>query len=276
MAERFDDDELERYARQIVLPEVGGRGQERLRAARVCLVGLGGLGCPLGLYLAAAGVGNLTLLDDDVVSLGNLHRQILFTDADVGRPKVDVAAGVLRRHAGRVAATPRRARLVPDRAAALLAGHDLVVDGSDNFATRLAVADAAAALGLPVVAGAVQGLAGQLTVLAPFATAAPCFRCLFPEAPSAGALPSCAADGVLGPVAGWIGAMMATEALKVLLGLTPTLVGTLLLVDAVAMRIDPVRVPRRPDCASAACRNRPRIPETANGTPKLAGKMSQQ
>lgn len=277
MTERFDDDELERYARQIVLPEVGGVGQERLRAARVALVGLGGLGCPVALYLAVAGVGSLTLIDDDRVSRGNLHRQVLFDDADVGAAKVAVASATLRRHAPRLDVRPQPIRLGLDNAAALLAGHDLIVDGADNFATRRIIADTAAALRVPLVAGAVQGLAGQLTLLAPFAAAdAPCFHCLFPAAPAPNALPSCAVEGVLGPVAGWVGTMMATEVLKMLLGLPPSLLGWLLLVDAETPRIEHVRVPRSTTCPAATCHPRVGVAENSGPTAALAGKTSGQ
>lgn len=246
---RFSERELDRYARQMVLPEVGGRGQERLRAATVALVGVGGLGAPAALYLAAAGVGRLRLIDDDVVARGNLHRQVLFAEADVGRPKVEAARARLLALNPDIDIEARRARFDAETAAALGADVDLVLDGSDNFATRAAVAAAAAASARPLVSGSVQGLEGQLTLFAPFDRPdAPCFRCLFPADPPADALPSCALGGILGPVAGQIGALMATEALKRILGLEPSLVGTLLLIDGRSAGGTSIAVGRRPGC----------------------------
>ncbi|TVQ38782.1 MAG: molybdopterin-synthase adenylyltransferase MoeB [Geminicoccaceae bacterium] len=256
MTEPFDDDELERYARQIVLPEVGGRGQDRLRAARALVVGVGGLGCPAALYLAAAGVGQLTLIDDDRVDLGNLHRQVLFRTGDIGRPKVEVAAAALRERDPRVRITPLAARLDETNARTIIAGHDLVLDGSDNFATRALVAAAAAAAKVPLISGSVQGFAGQLTLLAPFADpTSPCFRCLFPADPAANALPSCAVAGVVGPIAGWVGTMMASEAVKWVLGVGQPTVGRMLLIDGLEARVEEIRVGRRRTCGTA-CRHR--------------------
>ncbi|MFW5680236.1 MAG: HesA/MoeB/ThiF family protein [Pseudomonadota bacterium] len=249
MTERFDDEELDRYARQIVLQEVGGVGQARLRAARVLMVGAGGLGCPVALYLVAAGVGTLTLIDDDRVTLGNLHRQILFTAQDVGRPKVEAARAALLRRTPRAVVHAVDRRLSEANARELFAGHDLIIDGSDNFATRSLVADAAAFCGIPLVSGSVQGFEGQLAVLEPFADpASPCLHCLFPETPSPNALPTCAVGGVMGPVAGLLGTLMATEAVKVLLDLEGRLCGRLLLVDGLMARLEPIRVRRRRDC----------------------------
>ncbi len=246
---RFSARELDRYARQMVLPELGGRGQERLRAGRVLLVGLGGLGAPAALYLAAAGVGRLVLVDDDAVSLGNLQRQILYTTADVGRPKVAAAAERLAALNPEVAVEPRAERFTAATGDGLCAAVDVVLDGSDSFATRVAVAAAAARTRRPLVSGAVQGLEGQATVFAPFERAdAPCFRCLFPADPPADALPSCALGGILGPVAGQLGALMATEAVKRLVGLEPSLVGTLLLVDGLSARTDRIALTRRSGC----------------------------
>jgi molybdopterin-synthase adenylyltransferase len=245
---RFSQHELDRYARQMVLPEVGGRGQEALRAASVLLVGVGGLGAPAALYLAGAGVGRLVLVDDDDVTLGNLQRQVLYTTADVGRPKVAAAAERLALLNPELALDARRERFEAANGEALCAGVDLVLDGSDSFATRATVAAAAARTGRPLVSGSVQGFEGQATVFAPFTPQAPCFRCLFPADPPADALPSCALGGILGPVAGQLGALMATEAVKWLLGLGPSLVGTLLLVDGLAARTDRIGLARRPAC----------------------------
>jgi len=246
---RFSEHELERYARQMVLPEVGGRGQEALRAATVLLVGVGGLGTPAALYLAGAGIGRLVLVDDDDVALGNLQRQVLYTTADVGRPKVAAAAERLAALNPELALDPRRERFGQANGEALCAGVDVVLDGSDSFATRATVAAAAARTARPLVSGSVQGFEGQATVFAPHADPeAPCFRCLFPADPPADALPSCALGGILGPVAGQLGALMATEAVKWLLGLGPSLVGTLLLVDGRAARTDRIALARRPAC----------------------------
>jgi molybdopterin/thiamine biosynthesis adenylyltransferase len=247
---RFSESELERYARQMVLPEIGGRGQERLRAATVALVGAGGLGAPAALYLAGAGIGSLVLVDDDVVTRGNLHRQILYGEADVGRAKVDAAAERLAALNPAIQFERRRERFTAANGAAIAARADVVLDGSDSFASRSDVAAATATVGRPLVSGSVQGFEGQVTVFAPFAhEAAPCFRCLFPTDPPADVLPSCALGGILGPVAGQIGALMATEALKWLLGLGPSLVGTLLLVDGLASRTDRIALSRRDGCS---------------------------
>lgn len=246
---RFSERELDRYARQMVLPELGGRGQERLRAGTVLLVGVGGLGAPASLYLAAAGVGRLVLVDDDAVALGNLQRQILYTTVDLGRPKVTAAAERLAALNPEIAVEARCERFTAATGDALCEAADLVLDGSDSFATRATVAAAAARTRRPVVSASVQGFEGQATVFAPFtAPAAPCFRCLFPADPPADALPTCALGGILGPVAGQLGALMATEAVKWLVGLGPSLVGTLLLVDGLGARLDRIALGRRPDC----------------------------
>jgi adenylyltransferase/sulfurtransferase len=247
---RFSERELDRYARQMVLPELGGRGQERLRAGSVLLVGMGGLGAPAALYLAAAGVGRLVLVDDDTVALGNLQRQVLYTTADVDRPKVEAAAERLAALNPEIALEPRRERFTAATGDDLCATVDLVLDGSDSFASRATVAAAAARTRRPLVSGSVQGFEGQATVFAPFTAAeAPCFRCLFPEDPPGDALPTCALGGILGPVAGQLGALMAGEAVKWLLGLGRALVGTLLLVDGLSARSDRIALGRRARCA---------------------------
>lgn len=249
------DDQIRRYARHIVLPEIGGVGQARLLAAKVLVVGAGGLGSPLLLYLAAAGVGTLGIVDFDHVDSSNLQRQVLFDETATGEPKVDAAAARLaalnsgiriRRHALRV-----DARNVRD----LVAEYDLVADGSDNIETRRAVHDACMAAGRTLVAAAVQGTDGQLTTYkAHLGPPHPCLRCLFPDAPAREALPSCAQAGVLGPAAGVMGCLQAVEVVKELLGPpAPSLSGTLLLYDAMAARLDRLQVRRRPECA-LACR----------------------
>jgi molybdopterin/thiamine biosynthesis adenylyltransferase/rhodanese-related sulfurtransferase len=235
-----------RHARQLLLPEVGLAGQERLRRARVLVVGAGGLGSPVAMYLAAAGVGQLTIVDPDDVEPSNLHRQLLHGTADVGRPKVESAADRLRLIDPDVAVTPVRARLDASNALALVGSHDLVVDGTDSFAARYLVNDVCVAAGVPNVYGSVSRFDGQVAVLA--TREGPCYRCLFPEPPAPGAVPSCAEGGVLGVLPGLVGTIQATEALEILLGAGEPLVGRLLLVDALRMRFTTVAVERDPAC----------------------------
>ena len=246
-------DEHARYARQLALPLVGEAGQRRLKAARVLLVGAGGLGAPVALYLAAAGVGALTLADDDRVDASNLHRQVLYGTRDVGRPKLEAAAERLRDVNPHVHVDARPGYLTAADARALVAGHDVVVDGTDNFAARYAVNDACAALGVPNVYGSVHRFEGQVSVFAapdPRAPGGrgPCYRCLYPAPPPDGLVPNCAEGGVLGVLPGVVGTLQAAEALKLLLGVGDPLVGRLLVVDALAMRFLPVAVQRRADC----------------------------
>jgi adenylyltransferase/sulfurtransferase len=246
-------DELARYARQLLLPPVGVEGQQRLKAARVLVVGAGGLGSPVALYLAAAGVGTLGLVDHDRVDASNLHRQVLYGAADVGRPKLDAAVRRLRDLNPHVALEPHPTRLAAANARALVAGHDVVVDGTDNFAARYAVNDACAALGVPNVYGSVHRFEGQVSVFA--APGGPCYRCLHPAPPPEGTVPSCAEGGVLGALPGLVGMLQATEALKLLLGAGEPLVGRLLVVDALAARFLSVAVARDlacPTCGDAA------------------------
>ncbi len=246
---RFTDEELERYGRQIVLPEIGGFGQEQLRAASVMLVGAGGLGAPVALYLVAAGIGRLVLVDDDDVALGNLQRQVLYAADDVGTAKVETARRRLGALNPLVQIDALRERVTPANAQALAASVDLVLDGTDSFATRAAVAAASAAAHRPLISGSVQGFEGQLTTFAPSLRAGtPCFRCLFADEPAGDALPTCALGGILGPVAGQVGAMMAGEAIKWILGFDDDLVGRLLLIDGRAATIDHISVRRRAHC----------------------------
>lgn len=239
----LSDDEIERYARHLVLREVGGPGQQRLKRARVLVIGAGGLGAPLLLYLAAAGVGTLGVIDDDDVSLSNLQRQVLFETDDVGHAKVDVASERLRRLNPHVTVTTHHARLTSETASALLADYDVVADGSDNFATRYAVADACFHARKPLVTGAVGTFDGTLTTLRPFETAPdgapnPTYRCLFPEAPAPGTVPTCAEAGVLGALTGLVGSMMALEVVREIVGFGEGLVGRLLLIDALTLRFE--------------------------------------
>lgn len=237
----FSDDEIERYARHLVLAELGGPGQQRLKAARVAIVGLGGVGAPAALYLAAAGVGALRLIDDDAVALSNLQRQILFDAADVGRSKVEAGTARLAALNEHVALEPRRERLVA-AAEALLADCDVVIDGTDDFATRLAVNDACAAAGRPLVSGALGRWSGQVGVFA----GRPCYRCLVPEVPPDAE--TCARVGVVGALAGVVGSMAALEAIKILAGAGEPLTGRLLVYDGLAGTARTVRVAADPAC----------------------------
>ena len=253
--EPMESDDLARYARHIVLREIGGPGQARLRAARVAGVGAGGLGDPALLYLAAAGVGALTVIDDDTVALSNLQRQILFGMADIGAPKAEAARAALARLNPSVAVTPRAERLVPENAARLLAGADLVIDGSDNFATRYAVNAACLALGLPLLSAAMSQWEGQVALFDP-ARGGPCYRCLFPEPPAEGLAPSCAEAGVAGPLPGVLGALLALEAVKHLAGAGEGLRGRLLLFDGLRAETRRLRVSARADCPDCGGRGR--------------------
>jgi molybdopterin/thiamine biosynthesis adenylyltransferase/rhodanese-related sulfurtransferase len=251
-----DDLDVERYARQLTLPEVGLDGQRKLREAHVVLVGAGGLGSPAALYLAAAGVGHLTLVDDDRVERSNLHRQVLHADADTGRFKIDSGAARLEALNPTVRVSRVRERLSAGNARALLERAHVVVDGADNFATRYAVNDACVALGLPDVHGSVFRFEGQVTVLWPSAPGGgPCYRCIFPEPPPPELAPSCGEAGVLGVVPGVIGMLQATEALKLILGVGAPLVGRMLQYDALRGGFDEFDVPRAPDCPVCAARH---------------------
>lgn len=241
-------EDAQRYARQLRLPEVGPRGQARLARARIAIVGVGGLGCPAALYLAAAGVGHLTLIDPDVVALDNLHRQVLFRTEDVGAPKVSAARAALLARSPRLAVDARTERLGPENARGLLAGHDLLVDATDNYAARAEVNRASCDLAVPAVFGAVARFEGQLTTRVP--GRGPCYACLHPGAPGPGMAPTCAEEGVLGVVPGVIGLLQAHEALKVLLGYGEPLVGTLLYFDARSSRFRALGFDRAPDCGA--------------------------
>ena len=236
-------EELERYARHLVLREVGGPGQAALKRARVLIVGAGGLGAPALLYLAAAGVGTLAVIDDDAVSLSNLQRQVIHATAEIGRPKVESARDAIARLNPHVAVEPYPVRLAAANALDILARCDLVVDGSDNFATRYLVSDACYFAGKPLVTGAVGVFDGTLTTIRAHETGAdgkpnPTYRCLFPEPPPPGTVPACAEAGILGALTGVIGSMMALEAIREIVGFGEGLVGRLVMVDARAMRFE--------------------------------------
>jgi len=244
----FSEDEIRRYSRHILLAEVGGTGQARLKAARVLVVGAGGLGSPLMLYLAAAGVGTIGVVDDDRVELSNLQRQIAHTTARIGTPKVESAAMAAAAINPGVRIEPHALRLNADNALSLIERYDLVCDGTDNFATRFLVADACVLARRTLVSAAVLRFEGQLSVFKPH-VAGPCYRCLYGEAPPEGAVPTCSEAGVLGAVTGVMGTLQATEVLKEILGVGETLAGRLLIWDALASRFRTVRLRPDPQCA---------------------------
>ncbi len=240
----LSDEEIERYARHLVLIDVGGAGQQRLKAARVLVVGAGGLGAPVIAYLAAAGVGTLGIVDDDVVSLSNLQRQIIHDTDAVGMPKVDSAARAVARLNPHVVVERHPVRLTVENAQSLAGAYDVVVDCSDNFATRYALSDACFHVRRPLVLAAVGQFDGSITTLKPYDSMAdgtpnPTYRCLFPEAPPEGLLPTCAVAGILGALVGIVGAMQALETIKEILHME-TLVGRLLLCDARGMRFETI------------------------------------
>lgn len=247
----FTSGELQRYARQILLREIGGPGQRRLQQARVLVVGAGGLGSPVLLYLAGAGVGTIGVIDPDTVSASNLHRQVLFRDADLGLPKVFAAQAALTALNPFVTIRPYHRRFTPEIGADLLAEYDLILDGCDDFATRQAVNSACVAAGKPLISGAIAQWEGQLSLYHP-ATNAPCLACLFPEAPAPGLAPSCAEAGVLGALPGIIGAMMAAEAVKEITQAGTSLRGKLVLHDALHGENRTIAVQRRPACPVCA------------------------
>lgn len=240
-----------RYSRQTILPEIGPGGQRRLGAGSVLCIGAGGLGCAALPYLAAAGVGRIMIIDHDRVDVSNLHRQVLFAEADIGRPKVEAAAARLTAINGAIAVEALPERLDLDNVERLFGRADVVIDGSDNYATKYLAADAALKFGLPVVYGSATGMEAMVTVFLP--GEGPCLRCLFPEAPS-GWVPNCAEAGVLGPLVGMAGAVQAAEAIKLLVG-TPALTslsGRLWLVDARDMGSRQLAIGKRPDCPACS------------------------
>ena len=250
----LSDDELLRYARQIMLPAFDVAAQEKLKAARVLVVGMGGIGCPLSLYLAAAGVGELLLADFDVIEASNLQRQLLYAEADLGRLKAEVAAARLAVVNPFVRCEAVTVALDADTLPALLSRVDLVVDGCDNFGTRDAVNAACVAAGVPLVSAAAIGFGAQLAVFDVRQPASPCYRCLYPEMDEAAA--TCAEAGILAPVVGVVGALAATEALKILSGVGEPLVGKLWLWEAMAGMMRTLSVRRDAGCAVCSLRDR--------------------
>lgn len=243
----FTGAELDRYARHVMLREIGGPGQRRLKAAKVLVVGAGGLGSPALLYLAAAGVGTIGLIDADTVEVSNLQRQIIHADARIGRPKVASAAEQMTALNPFVAVRPYHRRLTAEIAEALIADYDLVLDGTDNFDTRYLVNRTCARLGKPLIAAAITQWEGQIALWDP-ARGGPCYECVFPDRPAPGLVPSCAEAGVAGPLPGVLGAMMAMEAIKHLTGAGETLRGRMLIWDGLCAEARVIATRRRPGC----------------------------
>jgi adenylyltransferase/sulfurtransferase len=260
----FTDDQVHRYARHILLGEVGGTGQAKLLASKVLVIGAGGLGSPISMYLAAAGVGTLGIVDDDVVDLSNLQRQIVHATASVGTPKVDSARATLAAINPDVAVIAHRERITAANALRLIADYDVVADGSDNFPTRFLVNDACFFAKKPLVSGAVLRFDGQISTFKAFVPSeetapgdkgggdgsehGPCYRCLFREPPPPGQIPSCAEAGVLGAFCGLVGSLQATEVLKELLGIGESLSGQLMVCDALTTTFRKIKVRRDPGC----------------------------
>jgi adenylyltransferase/sulfurtransferase len=243
---RLSKEEIQRYSRHLIMPEVGMEGQLKLKRARVLMIGTGGLGAPLGLYLAAAGVGHLGLVDFDVVDSSNLQRQVTFTTADVGKPKSEAAKARLSALNPAIEIVSYETRLTSDNALDLFRNYDIIVDGTDNFPTRFLVNDACILLGKPNVYGSIFRFEGQATVFG--YPNGPCYRCLYPEPPPPGLVPSCAEGGVLGVLPGIVGSIQAMETIKLILGTGDPLVGRLLLFDALAMRFRELKLKKNPDC----------------------------
>lgn len=248
----LSSDELERYARHIVLRDVGGPGQQKLKASRVLVIGAGGLGAPLLQYLAAAGVGTIGLVDDDVVSLSNLQRQIIHVTSDVGRAKTESASEAMHRINPHVKVEVHQTRITTENAALLISSYDVIADGSDNFTTRYLVSDMCCREKKPLITAALGAMDATVTTLRPFEKNAdgvlnPTYRCLFPEPPPAGTVPACAEAGVLGALAGLAGSLMALEVIRAIVGFGEPLVGKLLMIDARAMRFETVHYRWDPD-----------------------------
>ena len=245
MATALTPEQVKRYSRHIIMPQIGSQGQRKLMDARVLVVGAGGLGGPVALYLALAGVGTIGLVDFDTVDVSNLQRQVLHNSETVGMPKVESAILTLRRYNPEVSVVPHEFPINSENAMELVAQYDVVVNGADNFATRYLVNDAAYLNGKPVVDGSILIFDGQVTVYEP---GEGCYRCLFPEPPPPGMVPNCAEAGVLGALTGTVGSIQATEVVKLILGIGDTLTGRLLLIDALGMEFRVVRTRRNPSC----------------------------
>ncbi|NIM20233.1 MAG: molybdopterin-synthase adenylyltransferase MoeB [Candidatus Latescibacteria bacterium] len=250
-------EEILRYSRHLILPEVALEGQLKLKAARVVLVGAGGLGSPLGLYLAAVGVGRIGLIDSDEVDLPNLQRQVMFETGEIGHPKCDVSRDRLRALNPEIEIVAHKTHLTNRNALDLLSGYDIIVDGSDNFPTRYLVNDACVLLRKPNVYGSVFRFEGQATVFS--LEDGPCYRCLYPEPPPPGLAPSCSESGILGVLPGIIGTIQANETIKIILGVGESLKGRLLLFDALKIRFNELKLPKNPNCP--VCGEQPTIKE---------------
>ncbi len=245
---QLDSDARDRYARQLILPEIGPLGQQQLAASRVALVGAGGLGAPVGLYLAAAGVGWITLIDHDQVERSNLHRQVVHSEKSIGMPKVESARNTLLGLNPSLQIHACQTRLQQDNADTLLAGHDVIVDGADNFPTRYLLSEISLRRGIPLVYAGIERFSGQLSVFDPRQADSPCYRCLYPDPPGIGEAPSCAEAGVLGVLPGILGTLQALETIKLLLGLGESMVGRLLLFDALPLVFRELHLSRDPAC----------------------------
>ncbi|MDX1485713.1 MAG: molybdopterin-synthase adenylyltransferase MoeB [Alphaproteobacteria bacterium] len=265
----FSDAQLERYARHIILPELGGAGQEKLLRSSVLVIGAGGLGSPLLLYLAAAGVGRIGIVDDDAVDLSNLQRQVIHATDRIGTPKVDSARKVLTGINPDVTIETHGTRLDVGNVMALIGDYDIVADGSDNFATRFLLNDACYFKGVRLVSAALLRFEGQVSTFKAHAGAYPCYRCIFPEPPPEGLIPTCAEGGVLGAVAGVIGCLQATEVIKELVGIGESLAGHLLIMDALTATFRKITV--KPDKACPLCGENPTITDLAIHTPGKDG-----
>ncbi|MDQ3829073.1 MAG: molybdopterin-synthase adenylyltransferase MoeB [Candidatus Tectomicrobia bacterium] len=253
----FSEEEIRRYSRHIVLPEVGGIGQQQIKRASVLVVGAGGLGSPVAFYLAAAGVGTIGIVDNDVVDTSNLQRQILHTTADVGRKKVESAREALLALNPHLTIVPHDVRLSAGNILDILKDYDVVAEGSDNFPTKFLVNDACVMTGTPLSMAGIFRFSGQILTVVP--REGPCYRCLIPQPPPPGAIPSCQEAGVLGAMAGAVGVIQATEVLKLILGKGEVLRGRLLLFEALQMRFEPIEVKRNPECP--VCSEMPAITE---------------
>lgn len=258
----FTEEQLQRYSRHIILPEVGGKGQKKLLNAKVFLVGAGGLGCPVGYYLTAAGVGTIAIIDNDNVELSNLQRQIAHSVHTLGIPKVESAKRTFEALNPDVKIIAIKERITKDNIIDLIKDYDIVVDGSDNFPTRYLVNDACVMLGKPLVSGAILRFEGQVTTIIP--KEGHCYRCLFEEPPPPGLVPSCQEAGVLGILPGVIGALQATEVIKLILGKGEVLKNELLIYNALNTTFRKIKVKRNPDCP--VCSDNPRIKELIDYT----------
>lgn len=253
----FTETQLQRYSRHIILPEVGGKGQKKILGAKVFIVGAGGLGCPVGYYLAAAGVGTIGMIDNDTVEISNLQRQIAHSVNTLGKPKIESAKATFEALNPDVNVVGIQDRITKDNILGLIKDYDIVVDGSDNFPTRYLVNDACVMLRKPLVSGAILKFEGQVTTVLP--GEGHCYRCLFEEMPPAGLVPSCQEAGVLGAITGVVGALQATEVLKLIVGKGEALKNTLLIYDALKTTFRRVKVPKNPNCP--VCGDNPTITE---------------